>query len=236
VNSKAAAVIAVLFLTAFRISAAVVEKTGTFSGMTVHYKIVLPEPYDPAKAYPGILAFSGGSQALNTVDMDLRRNWRAEAEKRGYIVAIPVAPDGRLFFEDGARIFPEFIRTILAGYKILDDKFHVAGPSNGGISAFHMAASYPQYFWSITGYPGYLQDATPARVRALSKMCVFMFAGELDADWSGEMKTQSQQFRAQGLSVRTSVEKGQPHLIDTLAGDGAARLFDQFEQARKGCN
>jgi len=35
--------------------------------------------------------------------------------------------------------------------------------------------------------------------------------------------------------VRTSIEKDQPHLIGTLAGDGASRLFDQFDQARNGC-
>jgi hypothetical protein len=50
------------------------------------------------------------------------------------------------------------------------------------------------------------------------------------------MDQQSRAFRAQGLKVRTAVEKGQPHLIGTLAGDGAGRLFDQFDEARRGCS
>ena len=58
----------------------------------------------------------------------------------------PAAPDGELFFEGGARIFPEFLKMILADYKIQDGKFHIAGPSNGGIAAFHVAAANPQYF------------------------------------------------------------------------------------------
>jgi poly(3-hydroxybutyrate) depolymerase len=230
-----AALFAVGALAVHPLSAEVTEKTRTIAGLSVTYKVVLPNGYDPSKAYPAVLAFSGGSQAENTVQMDLRRNWREQAERRGYIVVIAAAPNGQLFFEGGDRIFPEFFRVILNDYKILDGKFHVAGPSNGGISAFFIAARYPQYFVSVTGFPGYLPDATPARIKALSPLCIYMFAGEQDREWSSAMEQQSKAFQAQGLTVRTSVEKGQPHLIGTLAGDGASRLFDQFDQSRVGC-
>ena len=125
--------------------AEVLDLTKKVAGTTVHYKVVLPTGYDPAKAYPAILAFGGGPQSMNTVDSILTRNFRAEAEKRGYIVVAPAAPDGQLFFEEGARVIPEFLKAILADYKIRDGKFHVAGPSNGGIAAFHVAAASPQY-------------------------------------------------------------------------------------------
>ena len=36
-------------------------------------------------------------------------------------------------------------RTIAADYKIQDNKFHVVGPSNGGIAAFHVAAALARY-------------------------------------------------------------------------------------------
>src|SRR5262245_42889429 len=85
-------------------NAEVLEKTKKVGKTTVEYKVVLPGGYDPAKSYPGILAFGGGPQTMNTVDGLLNRNLRAEAEKRGYIVVAPAAPDGDLFFEDGARI------------------------------------------------------------------------------------------------------------------------------------
>jgi len=163
------------------------------------------------------------------------RNWRAEAERRGYIVVLPAAPNGRLFFEGGEKVFPEFLDRFLADYKILDNKFHVAGMSNGGISAFYIASLYPRYFWSITGFPGYLIEASPARISAISKMCINMFAGDLDPDWRDTMKKQAEDFRKRNMTVSFAVEKNQPHRIGTLAGDGAARLFDQFEEARKGC-
>src|SRR5215212_6633669 len=98
--------------------AEVLEKATRVGETTVHYKVVLPPEYDPAKSYPAVLAFGGGPQNMTTVDGVLNRNLRAEAEKRGYIVVAPAAPDGELFFESGARIFPEFLKAILADYKI----------------------------------------------------------------------------------------------------------------------
>jgi S-formylglutathione hydrolase FrmB len=47
---------------------------------------------------------------------------------------------------------------ILKDYKIQDNKFHIAGPSNGGIAAFHVAAANPQYFLSVTAFPGYMWE------------------------------------------------------------------------------
>ena len=151
--------------------AELLEKTAKVSGIVVHYKVVLPNGYNPANAYPAVLAFGGGPQTMTTVDSVLSRNFRAEAEKRGYIVIAPAAPDGQLFFEDGARIFPEFLKMILADYKIEGNKFHIAGPSNGGIAAFHVAALNPQYFLSITAFPGYMWEPGTAKLQAISKMC-----------------------------------------------------------------
>jgi poly(3-hydroxybutyrate) depolymerase len=214
----------------------VVEKTRQVAGVSVSYKVVLPTGYDAAKTYPAILALGGGPQTMNTVDGVLNRNLRAEAEKRGYIVIAPAAPDGELFFERGARIFPEFLKAILADYKIQDGRFHIAGPSNGGIAAFHVAAANPQYFLSVTAFPGYMWQPTNAKLMAISKMCVFMYVGEHDDYmWHPEMKREAEFLQSKGTVARYTVEKGQPHRIETLAGVNASRLFDGFEETKKGC-
>lgn len=234
----AAAATAAVAMSAMRpLDAEQVELTKKVGRTTVHYKVVLPNGYDPAVAYPAILALGGGPQTMNTVDGVLRNNLRAEAEKRGYIVVAPAAPDGQLFFEDGARIFPDFLKLILADYKIRDNKFHIAGPSNGGIAAFHVAAANPQYFLSVTAFPGYMWEPSTAKLQAISKMCVFMYVGELDEyRWHGEMQKEAEFLRAKGTVARYTVEKGQPHRLETLAGANASRLFDGFEETRKGCS
>jgi predicted peptidase len=219
------------------VQAELLEKTKEVGRTTVRYKVVLPDGYDPAKAYPAVLVFGGGPQTMNTVDSVLNRNFRAEAEKRGYIVIAPAAPDGQLFFEDGARIFPEFLKMILADYKIQHNKFHIAGPSNGGIAAFHVAAANPQYFLSVTAFPGFMWEPSAAKLQAISKMCVFMYVGENDEyRWHPEMKKEADSLRAIGTVARYTVEMGQPHRLETLAGANAGRLFDGFEETRKGCS
>lgn len=219
------------------VPAEVLEKTKKVGATTVQYKVVLPNGYDPAKTYPAILAFGGGPQTMDTVERVLDRNFRAEAEKRGYLVVAPAAPDDQLFFEDGARIFPQFLHMILADYRILENKFHIAGPSNGGIAAFHVAALYPQYFLSVTAFPGYMWEPSPAKLQAISKMCVFMYVGENDPYmWHSEMKKEAEFLRSKGTVARYTVEKGQPHRMETLAGANAGRLFDGFEETKKGCS
>jgi len=217
--------------------AELIEKTKQVGGTTVHYKAVLPDGYEPAKAYPAVLVFGGGPQTMNVVDNVLNRNFRAEAEKRGYIVIAPAAPDDQLFFEAGARIFPDFLKAMLAEYKIQGSKFHVAGPSNGGIAAFHVAAANPQYFLSVTAFPGYMWQPSAAKLQAISKMCVFMYVGETDRYmWHGEMKREAEFLRSIGAAARYTVETGQPHRLESLAGANAGRLFDGFEEAKKGCS
>jgi poly(3-hydroxybutyrate) depolymerase len=233
----ALATAAVLMLLLQPLRAEVLEQSKEVGDTTVHYKVVLPNGFDPAKAYPAILALGGGPQTMNTVDSILDRYFRAEAEKRGYIVVAPAAPDGDLFFEEGDRIFPEFLKMILADYKIRDDKFHIAGPSNGGIASFHVAAANPQYFLSVTAFPGYMWEPSVAKLQAIAKMCVFMYVGELDPYmWHGEMKKEAEFLRSRGTLARYSVEQGQPHRMDTLAGPNAGRLFDGFEETQKGCS
>ena len=155
---------------------------------------------------------------------------------RGYIVIGIAAPDGDLFFDGGERIFPEFLKQMLADYRIEGGKFHIAGPSNGGIASFHVASLNPQYFRSVTAFPGYLWQPTPAKLNALVGICAFAYVGEYDEyRWHNEMKREIEFLRSKGTLARYSEEKGQPHRIATLANAGASRLFDDFDQARKGC-
>jgi hypothetical protein len=226
----------ILFLNSLPAFAEILDKVATIDGTAVNYEVVLPEYYDPAKAYPGVLAFAGGGQSFDVVDGMVKSQFQREAERRGYIVVSPAAPNGDLFFMSGGeKVFPGFLKKILSDYKIEGGKFHIAGRSNGGISAFHIAALHPAYFISITGFPGYLDELLPSRVEAVSKMCIYMHVGQFDSDWRENIRDQSEFFREEGMKVKFYLEEGQEHSIETLVGDGSARLFDHFDEARRGC-
>jgi poly(3-hydroxybutyrate) depolymerase len=218
------------------LKAEVLEKSKSVGGMTVDYKVVLPEGYDPAKTYPAVLVFGGGPQNMTTVDNTLNRNFRAEAEKRGYVVVAPAAPNGKLFFMGGERIIPEFLKMILADYKIRDGKFHIAGPSNGGIASLHVAAAHPEYFLSVTAFPGYMWQPSEEKLEAIENLCVYYYVGEHDPyRWHDEMEGEAEYLRSKGTLARYSVEKDQPHRIESLVGANAHRLFEGFEAVANGC-
>ena len=210
-------------------------KHDDFASVALYYKVLTPKDYDPAKEYPAVLAFPGGEQSMPMVDGMIARNLGLQAAKRGYIVVVCSATAAGLFYEGGAVVFPAFLEKLLTDYKIRGRKFHIAGISNGGKSSFHIAALYPKYFWSVTGFPGYLVNPTDERIDALQGLCLNMHVGELDRDWLDTMQKQAATFRAKGIKVRFTIEKGQGHVMTSLEGAGSARLFDQFDEAARGC-
>ncbi len=234
-TSLAVAIVLSFLVLATPANAEIVARTGTFSGIVVNYKVVLPTGYDPAQTYPAILAFAGGGQEMRIVDNVLENHFRSEAERRGYIVISAAAPNGKLFFQEGDKIFPAFLDQMLKTYKVETGKFHIAGRSNGGLSAFHIAASYPAYFRSLTGFPGFLQPATTVRVEALRPLCMYMHVGEKDPGWRQAMKQQYDLFRQKGFRISYAVEPGQEHSLETLAGTGSKTLFDHFDDAAQNC-
>jgi hypothetical protein len=79
-------------------------------------------------------------------------------------------------------------------------------------------------------------EPTATKLQAIAWMCVFMYVGENDPYmWHGEMSREAEFLRARGAIAEYTVEKGQPHRLETLAGPNSARLFDGFERAAKGC-
>src|SRR5713101_712755 len=83
---------ALLMLASQFVAGEVIGKSKNINGTTVEYKVILPDHYDAAKPYPAVLAFPGGSQTMDMVSGMLQRNFREEAQRRGYIVVVPAAP------------------------------------------------------------------------------------------------------------------------------------------------
>jgi poly(3-hydroxybutyrate) depolymerase len=214
-------------------AAEMIEKSGRFGGRQVTYKVVLPNGYSAARTYPVVLVFTGGPQQLRGAENTLKADWQQEAERRGVIVISPGSPDGQLFFEGADVVFPEFLDMIVREYKVPRGRLHIAGHSNGGLSAFHIAAKHPAYFASVTGYPGLLDgQRDPSRLQALKPMCLFMHVGDQDGPWLTAMKEQADNMRRQGFKIQYAVEKNQIHRLRSQDINLSPRLFDQIESCR----
>jgi len=214
-------------------SAEMLEKTGTFGGLRVTYKVVLPDGFDPSRTYPAVLVFTGGPQTLQIATSTVEADWRREAERRGYIVISPASPNGELFFEGADRIFPEFLDRVLRDYHVTNGTMHIAGHSNGGLSAFHVAARFPKYFTTVTGYPGLLDGPDTARADALKDKCLFMHVGDRDSGWMSGMQDEARDLAKRGFRIRITVEKNQVHRLKAQEIDLSRRLFDEIESCSR---
>lgn len=222
-----------LTLAARPASAEVVQRTGRFGGLAVTYVVSLPPGYDAAKAYPVVLVFTGGPQLLRMAEGTVKTDWEAEANRRGYVVVSPGTPDGSLFFERADRIFPEFLDMLVREFKPAGGRLHIAGHSNGGLSAFHVAGKFPQYVATVTGYPGLFDGPGGlAAAPALKSACLFMHVGELDEGWRGAMRQQADALMRQGYRIQFTVEPKQVHRIKAGEVNLSPRLFDAIEGCR----
>jgi poly(3-hydroxybutyrate) depolymerase len=229
--SKIAAGALALLALAGSAHAEIVGKSGRFAGLTVDYKVSLPPGYSPGKAYPLVLIFTGGGQALQAAQSSLEQDWQAEADRRGYVVISPAAPGGDLFFQGGDAVFPAFLDMIRKDFKIAG-RIHIAGHSNGGLSAFHIAAKYPAYFSTVTGYPGLYEDVAGAPISKLKPLCLYMHAGSLDEEWSTAMRQQADQMKADGYRIKFTLEPNQTHRLKAAEINLSKRLFDEIESCK----
>ena len=229
--SKIAAGALALLAAANAARAEIVGKSGQFAGLTIDYKVSLPPGYSPDKAYPLVLMFTGGGQALQAAQSSIEQDWQAEADRRGYVVISPAAPGDNLFFEGGDVVFPAFLDMIRKDYKV-SGKIHIAGHSNGGLSAFHIAAKYPAYFSTVTGYPGLYEDIQGAPQSRLKPLCLYMHAGSLDLEWSTAMRRQADEMKADGYRIKFTLEPGQTHRLKAAEINLSKRLFDEIESCK----
>ena len=189
-------------------------------GATLSYKLGLPDGFDATQTYPVLLALPPGPQTREMVEASWVRYWASQASERSWIVVSPAAPQGRTFYDGAESLLPELIRHVRATYNVEHDRFHLAGVSNGGRSAFRVATLSPDDFLSLTVLPGYPPTADDeARLNVLSQLPVSMYAGGDDTHWVERMESTAEQLRALGAHVTTTVFPGEGHTPPSLDGD-----------------
>ncbi|MFQ5399143.1 MAG: hypothetical protein ACE5E7_06040 [Anaerolineae bacterium] len=110
-------------------------------------------------------------------------------------------------------------------------RFHLAGVSNGGISAFRIAINQPERFHSMLVIPGMLRTEDDfQKLDRLAKLPVAMFVGENDTAWLAQMQAAQTRLAELGGDVFLEIVPGEGHVIQSL--QGGERLFDFFESHR----
>lgn len=199
-------------------------------GGRLRFALVLPRDFDPERTYPALLALPPGGQDERMVEAGLGRYWGRQAAERGWLVASPVAPEGVMFFLGSERYVPELLAHLRANYKIEGGRFHLAGNSNGGRSAFRIALENPDDFLSLVGLPGFPPDDSDfERLDRLAGKPVRLFVGGRDKGWIEAMERTRDVLDGLGTDVTLTVLPGEGHVPPSLDG---GRFMDELTAVR----
>ena len=198
-------------------------------GTTIEYALVAPAGFERGATYPVLLALPPGGQGQEEVDAGLDRYWEAEALSRGWAVVSPAAP-GELFFEGAERYLPELLDDVRRFVEPEGGAFHLAGISNGGLSAFRIALDEPELFRSLLVLPGFPPRAEDFdRLDELVDIPVALYVGENDSDWRAEAERTAAELERLGGEVTLVVSPGEGHILGKVTGD---ELYDFLDAAR----
>ena len=202
----------------------------TADGTRVEFRVVAPDQ-GGRSSYPFLLALPQGQQTRGEVDWEWQNLYRDEAQRRGWVVVSPVAPDGRLFFRGAEEYLPELLDSLSHEYPPEGGKYHLAGVSNGGLAAFAVAIEHPQLFQSIAVFPGWPAPKYLDRLDRLVGVPLKMWAGEREAEARLELMRQAATtLRAAGGTVDLEIRSGEGHALDSLLG--GHEVFEYLETHR----
>ena len=192
------------------------------AGQSLSLTVVLPVGYMPDIAYPLVFALPPGPGTPDMVNAFLGNYWLEQADRRGYILVSPAVLGPSL--EDSAR---EVVDAVFdwVGENLSYDAARVtlAGQSNGGIGAFHVARAEPDRFGSIVVMPG--GYGAPGDLAQLGGKPVLLAVGERDARWVVLTHRTRDLLVLAGAQPRVDVIPGAGHVFPYPANT----LFDWIE-------
>lgn len=200
-------------------------------GSVVEYVTSVPDEFEMGATAPVLLALPPGGQDLALARRLVEGTYAPEATRLGWIVVSPAAPDGQLFFNGSEAVLPAFVDWIETWVTPEGGSPHVAGVSNGGISAFRYAALNPERVRSVITFPGFARSADDrAALADLTDVPIRMFVGEDDTSWVDASEQTVEEVRSVGGDVALTVFAGEGHIMSSTA-DGVL-VFELLETFR----
>jgi pimeloyl-ACP methyl ester carboxylesterase len=145
------------------------------------------------------------------------------------VVISPAAPEGESFYTGLDKELPSLLDEVAKFVLFEGGKAHLAGVSNGGLSAYRVITEFPGRFLSLTVLPGIPPDARAfAALDRLQGIPVAAFAGGDDTQWVRGSRETKQELDRLGIPNTLTIVPGEGHVIRL---DPAA-LFDLLDQRR----
>jgi len=194
----------------------------------LRFALVRPEYYDENQSYPVLLALPPGEQSQSQVEFGLTQYWVKSSIQKNWIVVSPIAPDGIRFYEGSEELIPDLLDWVKERYLVEGNRFHVAGLSAGGISAFRIAINTPNKFHSLVVLPGYPVGGDFDKLDQLQNVQIAMFVGYYDPSFIEEMGKTAQRLDELGIQFTYHVLPLDEHVITSVSSEEWFSLLDGF--------
>jgi hypothetical protein len=195
----------------------------------LNFVLLLPEIFDPSQSYPALLALPPGEQTMDQVEWGIDLYYKRQSIQRNWIVVSPAAVNGISYFAGSEVYIPMLLELVETEFNIEEDKWHIAGVSNGGVSAFHIAVLYPELFQSVTVFPGVPLEEDKPQLDNLVDMPITMYVGAFDdLDLIEEMESTVQSLQDLGASVHYQKWANDGHVISSISSEHLFDLFDGY--------
>jgi len=187
-------------------------------GTDLPFSVDLPIDYDPAKAYPVLVAPGQGKKikdnwgGLFWGEDTAQRGWIA-VESPALLLEDPIGATGQLFDEIARR------------YKVENGTFHLLAYGPSSAPAFGVAAMMPERLrslWLMPGFPVGIKDEGLARMKGI-KVCFVV--GDADPYWLEQSQLAYRKLKELGVDAYLEVVRGGDHLLQGMfGGELAERL------------
>ena len=200
----------------------------------LRYAVVLPTGFEEGKTYPVLVAMPPGSQSEEAVDSAMSLFWGRQASQRGWVVVSPAVPAGSWHSRSGTGIAARFLDSIASRFNPEGGKFHLAGCSAGGRSAFRLAVDAPERFQSLSVIPGQpYGQAEFEKLDRLKGIQVSMFVGAEDKTWVKGGTRVKKRLDELGIDCSLTIVPDEGHVIQSMTGHGFMQHMDRIRGGRR---
>lgn len=119
------------------------------NGVTIPYRVVLPEGHDAAKTYPAFVTFAPGGGPLSA-DWAIEHVWGDEPRSRGWIAVHLAAPEQGWMTHPSHHALEDLLDEVLEHHEIEGDTFHLVAFAGGCRPAATYSGMAGKYFKSLT--------------------------------------------------------------------------------------
>lgn len=179
-------------------------------GKKLEYLLSTPKNFHSGNSRPALLIFPPGEQTRELALV--YQPWLPFFQGQGWVVVIPIAPDGNLFFRGSERYLPLLMDKVESEMSLYRGRFHLFGVSNDGISAFRVATLNPERFQSITVLPGWPKPADEKRLANILHIPLNFLVGEEDPPWRAKAETFWTKILEVGGEATLEIIPGEGHM------------------------